>query len=233
MAGLIAAALTVPVLLLFYFLKLRRRQVRVSSTLLWANAMQDMQVNTPFRWLRVTLLLILISKTIYMTSFSSYYMFYLIHKFGLSTQSAQVFLFIFLAAGAAGILIGGQVGDRFSRKHVIWFSVVGALPFALLLPYANLMWTAILSALVGMTLNCSAASIIVYAQELMPRHVGAISGMFYGFAFGVGGLGAAALGLIADSHGIDFVYGFCALLPLLGFVAVFLPNMGKPKRARA
>lgn len=186
--------------------------------------------NRRVKWAITTLVLILISKTIYIASFSSYFMFYLMHKFDVSTQSAQVFLFIFLAAGAVGILIGGQFGDRFSRKHVIWFSIVGALPFALLLPFANLMWTAILSALVGMILNCAAASIIVYAQELMPRHVGAISGLFYGLAFGVGGIGAAVLGLIADSHGIEFVYAFCSFLPLLGFVAVFLPNMGKPKR---
>jgi FSR family fosmidomycin resistance protein-like MFS transporter len=182
-------------------------------------------------WAIAILVLILVSKTIYLTSFSSYYMFYLMEKFGVSTQSAQVFLFIFLASGAVGILLGGHFGDRFSRKHVIWFSVVGALPFALAVPFANLIWTAILSGLASMILNCAAAGITVQAQELLPRHIGAISGVFYGLAFGVGGLGAAALGLVADAHGIDFVYTICAFLPLLGFVAVFLPNMARPKRA--
>lgn len=220
----LVAALTIAIL--FYIGRWYRPRIRPRHAGASAVAIgHDLSSRRVF-WAITTLAAILISKTIYVASFSSYYMFYLFHKFDVSTQAAQVFLFLFLAAGAVGILIGGRLGDRFNRKYIIWFSVVGALPFTLLLPYANLLWTAILSSLAIMILQCASPTIIVFAQQLMPRHVGAISGMFYGFAFGVGGVGAAVLGLVADAHGIDFVYRVCSYLPLLGFIAMALPEIG-------
>ena len=173
--------------------------------------------------------LLIFSKYFYLASLSSYFTFYLIHKFGLSVQSAQVHLFIFLFAVAAGSLIGGPIGDRIGRKWVIWVSILGVAPFTLLLPHANLMWTGVLTVVIGLILASAFSAILVYAQELIPGKVGTVSGLFFGFAFGMGGLGAAALGLLADARGIDFVYRVCAFLPLLGIVAIFLPNVGKPR----
>ena len=171
------------------------------------------------------LVALLFSKQLYVSSLSSYYIFYLIEKFGVSTQAAQLYLFIFLAANAAGAFFGGPLGDRFGRKYVIWFSILGALPFTLALPYAGLVGSAVLTVFIGLILSSATSSIIVFAQELMPHRFGMISGVFFGVAFGIGGLGAAVLGRLADHTGIAFVYHLCAFLPALGLLAVFLPKM--------
>jgi MFS transporter, FSR family, fosmidomycin resistance protein len=178
----------------------------------------------------VVLVLLLFSKQLYVASLSSYYIFYLIDKFAVSTQAAQLYLFIFLASNAAGAFFGGPLGDRFGRKYVIWFSILGALPFTLALPYAGLYASAVLTVFIGFIISSATSSIIVFAQELMPHRFGMISGVFFGFAFGIGGLGAAVLGKIADHTGIGFVYQVCALLPAIGLLAVFLPKM--PAAAR-
>jgi FSR family fosmidomycin resistance protein-like MFS transporter len=178
----------------------------------------------------VVLVALLFSKQLYVASLSSYYIFYLIDKFGVSTQAAQLYLFIFLASNAAGAFFGGPLGDRFGRKYVIWFSILGALPFTLALPYAGLFVGAVLTVFIGFIISSATSSIIVFAQELMPHRFGMISGVFFGFAFGIGGLGAAVLGKIADHTGIAFVYQVCALLPAIGLLAVFLPRM--PRTAR-
>jgi len=176
------------------------------------------------------LVLLLFSKQLYVASLSSYYIFYLIDKFAVSTQAAQLYLFIFLASNAAGAFFGGPLGDRFGRKYVIWFSILGALPFTLALPYAGLYTSAVLTVFIGFIISSATSSIIVFAQELMPHRFGMISGVFFGFAFGIGGLGAAVLGKVADHTGIAFVYQVCALLPAIGLLAVFLPKM--PTAAR-
>ena len=176
------------------------------------------------------LVLLLFSKQLYVASLSSYYIFYLIEKFAVSTQAAQLYLFIFLASNAAGAFFGGPLGDRFGRKYVIWFSILGALPFTLALPYAGLYTSAVLTVFIGFIISSATSSIIVFAQELMPHRFGMISGVFFGFAFGIGGLGAAVLGKVADHTGIAFVYQVCALLPAIGLLAVFLPKM--PTAAR-
>ena len=176
------------------------------------------------------LVLLLFSKQLYVASLSSYCIFYLIDKFAVSTQAAQLYLFIFLASNAAGAFFGGPLGDRFGRKYVIWFSILGALPFTLALPYAGLYASAVLTVFIGFIISSATSSIIVFAQELMPHRFGMISGVFFGFAFGIGGLGAAVLGKIADHTGIAFVYQVCALLPAIGLLAVFLPKM--PTAAR-
>lgn len=175
--------------------------------------------------------LLIFSKYFYLASLSSYYTFYLIHKFGVSVQSAQVHLFVFLFAVAAGSLIGGPVGDRIGRKWVIWVSILGVAPFTLLLPHVGLMWTGVLTVLIGLVLASAFSAILVYAQELIPGRVGMISGLFFGLAFGMGGIGAAVLGGLADTHGIEYVYRLCAYLPLMGLITVFLPDI--EKRARA
>ena len=173
----------------------------------------------------VVLVALLFSKQLYVSSLSSYYMFYLIDKFGVSTQAAQLYLFVFLAANAAGAFFGGPLGDRFGRKYVIWFSILGALPFTLALPYAGLFASAVLTVFIGFIISSATSAIIVFAQELMPHRFGMISGVFFGFAFGIGGLGAAVLGKVADHTGIAFVYQVCAYLPAIGLLAVFLPKM--------
>ena len=174
------------------------------------------------------LLVLIFSKYFYTAGLSSFYTFYLIDKFGLSVQAAQWQLFIFLFASAVGTLAGGPIGDRFGRKPVIWFSILGVAPFALLLPHANLFWTTVLTILIGLVLSSAFSAILVYAQELMPGKVGMVSGLFFGFAFGMGGLGAALLGLLADRTSIEFVYRTIAWLPLLGIVAAFLPSTRRP-----
>lgn len=173
----------------------------------------------------VVLLLLVFSKFFYLASLSSYYTFYLISKFHLSIQSAQVHLFVFLFAVAAGTVTGGPIGDRIGRRRIIWVSIVGAAPFTLLLPYVSLAWTGVLTFLIGFILASAFPAILVFAQELMPGKVGMISGLFFGFAFGMGGIGAAVLGRIADAYGIEFVYRICAFLPLLGMLTVFLPDI--------
>jgi FSR family fosmidomycin resistance protein-like MFS transporter len=176
------------------------------------------------------LVALLFSKQLYVSSLSSYYIFYLIDKFQVSTQAAQLYLFIFLASNAAGAFFGGPLGDRYGRKYVLWFSILGALPFTLALPYAGLAASAVLTIFIGLILSSATSSIIVFAQELMPHRFGMISGVFFGVAFGIGGLGAAVLGKLADHTGIAFVYHLCAFLPALGLLAVFLPKM--PKHVR-
>jgi FSR family fosmidomycin resistance protein-like MFS transporter len=173
------------------------------------------------------LVALLFSKQLYVSSLSSYYIFYLIDKFGVSTQAGQFYLFIFLAANAVGAFLGGPLGDRFGRKYVIWFSILGALPFTLALPYAGLYASAVLTVIIGLIISSTTSSIIVFAQELMPHRFGMISGVFFGVAFGIGGLGAAVLGKVADHTGIAFVYQICAFLPAIGLLAVFLPKMPK------
>jgi MFS transporter, FSR family, fosmidomycin resistance protein len=173
------------------------------------------------------LVALLFSKQLYVSSLSSYYIFYLIDKFEVSTQAAQLYLFIFLAANAVGAFLGGGLGDRFGRKYVIWFSILGALPFTLALPYAGLYASAVLTVFIGLIISSTTSSIIVFAQELMPHRFGMISGVFFGVAFGIGGLGAAVLGKVADHTGIGFVYQICSFLPAIGLLAVFLPKMPK------
>ncbi|HEX4577356.1 MAG TPA: MFS transporter [Edaphobacter sp.] len=170
------------------------------------------------------LVALIFSKYFYLTSLTSYYTFYLISKFHVSVQSSQLHLFAFLAAVAAGTLIGGSIGDRFGRKAVIWCSILGVLPFTLVLPYANLFWTGVLSIIIGVVIASAFSAILVYAQELVPGRVGMISGLFFGFAFGMGGIGAAVLGKLADMTSIVFVYKVCAYLPAIGLLTGLLPN---------
>ncbi|HKV96185.1 MAG TPA: MFS transporter [Gammaproteobacteria bacterium] len=174
------------------------------------------------------LMVLIFSKFFYLASISSYYEFYLIHHFGTSVRDAQYHLFVFLAAVAAGTLIGGPLGDRIGRKAVIWVSILGVAPFTLLLPHVDLLWTGVLSVVIGVILASAFPAIIVYAQDMMPHRIGVVSGLFYGLAFGMGGIGAAILGALADKFSIVFVYQVCAFLPLLGIFAVFLPNVRPP-----
>ncbi|CBJ80726.1 fosmidomycin/multidrug transport protein (MFS family) [Xenorhabdus bovienii str. Jollieti] len=177
------------------------------------------------------LLLLIFSKYFYLTSISSYYTFYLIQKFGLSVQNAQIHLFIFLFAVAAGTMIGGPIGDKIGRKYVIWGSILGVAPFTLLLPYTSLFWTGPLTVVIGLILASAFSAILVYAQELIPGKTGMIAGLFFGLAFGMGGIGAAVLGYVADKTSIELVYKICAFLPLLGIFTLFLPNIEiKPQK---
>ncbi|OMQ25827.1 MFS transporter [Serratia oryzae] len=171
------------------------------------------------------LLILIFSKYFYLTSISSYYTFYLMQKFGVSIQNAQLHLFAFLFAVAAGTLIGGPLGDKFGRKYVIWGSILGVAPFTLVLPYASLYWTGILTVIIGLILASAFSAILVYAQDLIPGKVGMVSGLFFGFAFGMGGLGAAVLGYVADLTSIELVYQICAFLPLIGIITALLPNV--------
>lgn len=176
----------------------------------------------------ITVLIALIfSKYFYLASLTSYYTFYLISRFHVSVRLSQIMLFLFLAAVAAGTLIGGSVGDRYGRKLVIWVSILGVLPFTLVLPYASLLWTGVLSVVIGFVIASAFSAILVYAQDLLPGRVGMISGLFFGFAFGLGGIGAAVLGKLADVRGIVFVYHVCAYLPAIGLLTGFLPNLDK------
>ncbi|PBC10577.1 MFS transporter [Mesorhizobium sp. WSM3859] len=177
------------------------------------------------------LTLLVLTKNAYIASLSSYYTFYSIHKFGVSVQTSQVMLFLFLGASALGILLGGPFGDRYGQKAMIWFSIVGVLPFTLALPYANLEWTMVLTVMIGLILSSAFSNIVVFAQELVPGRVGTIAGIFFGFAFGMGGIAAAVLGVIADIKGIDFVFQVCSYLPFLGLLTVFLPNMKEARKA--
>ena len=173
------------------------------------------------------LLALIFSKYVYLASLTSYFTFYLIHRFHTSVEQAQMHLFAFLAAVAVGTVAGGPLGDRFGRKYVIWFSILGTLPFTLMLPYADLFWTGPITVIIGLILASAFPAIVVFAQELVPGKVGMISGLFYGFSFGMGGLGAAALGWLADKMGIEAVYSVCAYLPAIGLLAAFLPRMKK------
>ena len=172
------------------------------------------------------LLMLIFSKYIYLSSMTSYYTFYTISKFGVTVQSSQIYLFIFLFAVAAGTIIGGPLGDRFGRKYVIWASILGVAPFSMLLPHANLFWTIVLTIPIGLILASAFSAILVYAHELFPGKVGLISGLFFGFAFGMAGIGSALLGALADRTSIEYVYQVCAYLPLIGLITAFLPNIG-------
>jgi MFS transporter, FSR family, fosmidomycin resistance protein len=177
------------------------------------------------RWSIAVLVLLIFSKYFYVASITSYFSFYLIDRFHVSVRSAQIHLSVFLLAMALGTLFGGPLGDRIGRKRVIWVSILGIAPFTLILPYVDLPWVGILTFIIGFILSSAFSAIVVFAQELMPGNVGAVSGLFFGFAFGIGGIGAAVLGGLADQHGIEFVYRICAFLPLLGMVAAFLPEI--------
>lgn len=176
------------------------------------------------------LLVLIFSKYFYLASMSSYYTFYLMDRFHVSVQSSQVHLFIFLFSTAAGTFIGGPLGDRFGRKYVIWFSILGVAPFTLLLPHVNLFWTTIFSVFIGFILSSAFSAILVYAQELLPGKVGLVSGLFFGFAFGMGGIGSALLGALADHTSIQYVYRVCAFLPLIGLLTGFLPDIGRKRK---
>jgi MFS transporter, FSR family, fosmidomycin resistance protein len=173
------------------------------------------------------LLVLIFSKYFYLASLNTYLTFYLMEKFHITAQNAQVHLFYFLGAVALGTLVGGPMGDRFGRKYVIWVSILGVLPFTLLLPHVDLFWTSVLTVVIGLILSSAFSAILVYAQELMPGKVGTVAGLFFGFAFGMGGLGAALLGQLADAKGIEYVYQLCAYLPALGLLTVLLPNLHK------
>jgi FSR family fosmidomycin resistance protein-like MFS transporter len=179
----------------------------------------------------IILLVLIFSKYFYMASMSSYFTFYLIDKFHVSVQQSQIHLFIFLASVAAGTLLGGPLGDRFGRKYIIWISILGATPFTLLLPYANLFWCGVLSVIIGVIISSAFSAILVYATELVPGKVGMIAGLFFGFAFGMGGLGSAVLGKLADMTSVGYVFKVCAFLPLLGIITGLLPNIEQPKQA--
>lgn len=172
----------------------------------------------------IVLALLVFTKNIYTASFTSYYTFYTMHRFGLDLPDAQILLFLYLAAMAAGLVVGGPVGDRIGTRAVIWVSILGILPFTLMLPYVDLFWTAVLTVIIGLILASAFPAIVVFAQELVPGRVGLISGMFFGFAFGMGGIAAAVLGQVADVRGIEFVYWICSFLPFLGLLTVFLPK---------
>jgi FSR family fosmidomycin resistance protein-like MFS transporter len=176
------------------------------------------------------LVALIFSKYVYMASLTSYFTFYLIQRFHVSVHSAQVHLFVFLGAVAAGTFMGGPIGDRIGRKYVIWCSILGVLPFTLVLPYANLFWTGVLTVIIGLVLASAFSAILVYAQELVPGRVGTISGIFFGLAFGIAGVGAALLGQVADSRGIEFVYRVCAFLPAIGLLTALLPDMERTSR---
>jgi len=200
-----------------------------------SRAMRVTQSHLPRRqiaWAMAVLIALIFSKYFYLASVVSYYTFYLIHKFHLSVQTAQVHLFVFLGAVALGTVVGGPVGDRIGRKYVIWCSILGVLPFTMALPYANLFWTEILTVIIGLVLASAFSAILVYAQDLLPGRVGMVSGLFFGLAFGMGGVGAALLGKLADAKGIEYVYRVCAFLPAIGLLTAFLPTVGGGRRAR-
>jgi FSR family fosmidomycin resistance protein-like MFS transporter len=181
----------------------------------------------------VVLALLVFTKNIYLASLSSYFTFFVIHKFGVTVQQSQLMLFIFLGAAAVGTVAGGPIGDRFGPKFVIWFSILGVLPFTLALPYANLEWTMVLTGLIGLILASAFPAIVVFAQELVPGRVGMIAGIFFGFAFGMAGIAAAVLGVVADARGIEFVYLVCSYLPLLGLLTIFLPSQREMRTSAA
>ncbi|MDR1129530.1 MAG: MFS transporter [Prevotellaceae bacterium] len=173
------------------------------------------------------LLLLIFSKYVYMASLSSYYTFYLIEKFHVDVQDSQIYLFVFLGATAIGTLLGGPLGDKIGRKYVIWASILGAAPFTLLMPHVSLFWTVVMSFLIGLIISSAFPAILLYAQELLPYKLGLVSGLFFGFAFGIAGIASAILGKMADLHGIETVYQICAYMPLLGIITYFLPNLKK------
>jgi FSR family fosmidomycin resistance protein-like MFS transporter len=205
----------------------KRRQASMGP---WTTTHTGLHPTLPTRTVVRTLLVLLVlifSKFFYLSSLSSYYLFYLMHRFHLSVQSAQMHLFAFFFSVAIGTVMGGPIGDRIGRKRVIWFSILGAAPFALVMPYANLAWTGVLAFIIGLILASAFSAILVFAQELIPGRVGTVSGLFFGLAFGMAGIGAAVLGKLADHYGIEFVYHVCSYLPLLGVFTAFLPDLGR------
>jgi FSR family fosmidomycin resistance protein-like MFS transporter len=220
------------IMLLFYIGKWYQQNIhRIKSRARTGGAEQRSQISQKRIVFAICILLILIfSKYFYLASMTSYFTFYLIDKFHISVQSSQLHLFIFLFATAAGTFFGGPIGDRIGRKYVIWFSILGVAPFTLLLPHMNLFWTSVLSVVIGLILASAFSAILVYAQELLPGKVGLVSGLFFGFAFGMGGIGSALLGNLADHTSIRFVYNVCAFLPLIGLLTAFLPNLQTHKR---
>lgn len=208
----------------------KRRHMQKSRHAMTQTTPTTLPARTVARAIAVLLILIF-SKFFYLSSLTSYFTFYLMSKFHLSVQSAQIHLFIFLFAVAVGTLIGGPVGDRIGRKRVIWVSILGVAPFTLVLPYVNLAWTGILTFIIGLILASAFSAILVFAQELLPGKVGMVSGLFFGLAFGMAGTGAAVLGKLADACGIEYVYRLCAFLPLLGIFTAFLPDIRRPSRA--
>lgn len=181
----------------------------------------------------VVLAILTFSKNVYMASISSFYTFYVIEKFGVSVQMSQVLLFVFLGGAAVGTIVGGPIGDRFGAKTVIWFSILGVLPFTLVLPFADLTWTVVLSFVIGLVMASAFPAIVVFAQELLPGRVGMVAGIFFGLAFGMAGIAAAVLGVVADARGIEYVYAVCSVLPLLGLLTIFLPDMQARKISAA
>jgi len=177
----------------------------------------------------IILLILIFSKYFYLACMSSYFTFFLIDKFHLSIQSSQVHLFFFLFSTAAGTFLGGPLGDRFGRKYVIWFSILGVAPFTILLPYMDLFWTTLFSICIGFILSSAFSAILVYAQELLPGKIGMVSGLFFGFAFGMGGLGSAVLGALADHTSIHYIFHICGFLPLIGLLTGFLPDLKRKK----
>jgi len=201
-----------------------------------SHASQEQHSRLPSRKIAIAmtvLIALVFSKYFYLSSLVSYYTFYLISKFHISVRSAQIHLFIFLGAVAIGTIVGGPIGDRFGRKYVIWCSILGVLPFTLLLPYSSLFWTSVLTVIIGLVLASAFSAILVYAQDLVPGRVGTISGLFFGLAFGMGGIGAALMGKLADATSIEFVYRVCSFLPVIGLLTAFLPNLEPGHRQRA
>jgi MFS transporter, FSR family, fosmidomycin resistance protein len=222
---LLVALLAIVILSLIGAWYQRHRVVR--SQVLHAAHAQALLPRSQIVRIMAILLVLIFSKYFYMASLSSYYTLYLIDHFQVPLQGAQIRLFVFLGAVAAGTLLGGHLGDRIGRKTVIWFSILGMLPFTLILPHADLLWTTVLTVPIGLIMASAFPAIVVYAQELLPGKVGTIAGLFFGFAFGMGALGAALLGQLADYTSIEFVYSVCAFLPALGIFAALLPKLDK------
>jgi len=225
----------IPAILAIYILIWVSRWYRTTRAQAAANKRPEATVHTHLSRGKVigaiaVLIALIFSKYFYLASLTSYYTFYLISRFQVSVRTSQELLFLFLGAVAAGTLVGGSVGDRYGRKYVIWVSILGVLPFTLILPHANLAWTAILSVIIGFVLASAFSAILVYAQELVPGRVGMISGLFFGFAFGMGGIGAAVLGKVADATSIIHVYQLCAYLPAIGLLTWLLPNLEPAKK---
>jgi FSR family fosmidomycin resistance protein-like MFS transporter len=208
------------------YAQMRSLQVAAAASRSAAVPRQSLQ-SAHVLWAMAVLILLLISKNAYTSAFTSYYTFYLIERFGVSVQASQVMLFLYLVVGALGVIVGGMVGDRFGRHRVIWISILGSLPFALLLPYVDLFWTGVLSVLISLIMASAFSSILIYAIDLVPHRVGLVGGMFYGLSFGLAGLAAGALGLVADQIGIVAVFKLCAWLPALGLLTFLLPRSAR------
>lgn len=204
----------------------RRIKAEAQETKTNEGTLKKSALSTKTIWITMSILMFLVfSKNFYTVSLANYYTFYLMAKFGVSIQTSQIMLFAFLFSAALGTLVGGPVGDKYGRRLVIWGSILGSAPFALIMPYANFEWTLILSVIIGFIISSAFSAMLVYAQELLPLKVGLISGIFFGFAFGIAGISSAILGQIADAYGIEFVYKLCSFFPLFGFVAYFLPRV--------